>query len=208
MDYDLWEGALLSPKETFKKAKKNANYTDTLKNMISAFIITFVISSIFQLLGFLMAGKKISMESDTFLLPIYLFIGVLFLFVVWLIEFLFLSSLSFILSKAVGGKGNFVVQTYLTSLFRSPMTILVSLLFSFRYFDMPMDLRVMALFAFIAFVCNVYLLSIALKETHGYNARKSAAISLISQPAFIAILLVLFIMVLLMIFSPSSIKWT
>ena len=117
MDAALWIHALLHSNKTLQQEKKNASFLKAIKNILLAALIAAGIN-ILYLFAF-----QTSVNNG--LINGYLQITITLLNVIISpIPILLASIILFILAKLLGGKGDFTIQFYLTSLFYAPLLVL------------------------------------------------------------------------------------
>ncbi|MFH1473939.1 MAG: YIP1 family protein [Candidatus Aenigmatarchaeota archaeon] len=179
IDFRLWKDALLKPEKTFSKEKSKASLTKAMKNIFVAGIIAGVITTI-------RAFNLTELLSNIILSPIASILGLLLI-----------SGLYYIFAKLLGGKGAYTVQTYLISLYTAPLSIIGSLIALLVPATPTMGeitvgflapFIVFFLLALVLFLYTLYLLTLALKETHKYTVWR----------AILSWLLVILIMVLVL----------
>ncbi len=175
--FQKWYGALIKPKETFKKEKKNADYSEAVKHIGIAGLIFGIISFIFVNLG-LYGSVNLNIINAGLSITAILLYSLLIFFIN--------SGILYIFAKIFGGRGKYETQTYLFSLFKSPMLIIVNfLLATANIFGMSAigSWIVIGLTAY-----SLYLATLALKETHAYHMERAVATWL--APAAIYILII------------------
>ena len=118
-----WINVLIKPKETFEKEKANASFLKGFVNLVTAAIIFVFLS------GFLMLfpGPNFSWIFTTPILFRELTLFLTFL----LPSLLFFYLVFFILNKLVKGKATIKDQFYLSTLFISPLIIIITIINSF-----------------------------------------------------------------------------
>ncbi len=144
MESNIWLGALIHPAETFRAEKERASVGDALNNVAVAGLIVSVVFGLLFWSPFGLFGLAIGI----ILPPIFI-----------TLSFLFESLAFFITAKILGGKGDFSTQTYLMSLFTTPLVVLslVRLIPNGWILYLP-----------IALYC-LQPLTLALRESHGFS---------------------------------------
>lgn len=170
--FQKWYDALTKPKETFKKEKKNASLSEAAKNIGLAGLIAGIIQAIVTLALSTSLFSVVFAAASIVLMPI-----------VSIIAMLIGSGVLYLLAKVFGGKGNFNTQTYLFSLYQAPI-ILIATLVSF----IPVAGIIIG---FVIELYALYLLTLALKETHNYSTGKAIATWLVPMIILIVITLIL-----------------
>lgn len=196
--FNVWYNVLLHPRETFKKEKSNATFKNVLIHMgLGGVIVGVTVSSIALFMMYAMGG----FEIDLYILGILFLFGIIVgpLFVI--LNVLINSGILFIVAKLLKGKGSYVTQTYLISIFIVPLVIIDSsilLVFSFTgLWPPPLIMAIILnIIGLILLVYALYLLTLALKETHSYSTRKAFA----TWGIPVAISVVIFIMQMFVLF--------
>jgi hypothetical protein len=164
-ELDLWALTLFFPKEAFTYAKNRASYSKALNNYWALGLIILVFGIALLAYG-LIRGTPVSLLGAwEIMIATYSVATVISAYV--------LSAIIFVLSRILGGKGRFVVQTYLLSLFVF-FAIFATIVIGYSMFYGSYSFTPLLLI--IGY--NIYMTSLALKETHGYSTLKS----ILSQP--------------------------
>ncbi|MFH1257441.1 MAG: YIP1 family protein [Candidatus Micrarchaeota archaeon] len=154
---NLWKEALLNPKETFARQKRNSSIGKALKHLAIALIIAAILLFLFSMF-FLPIMPGISTFANPILLPfIALFFILLFEGAIWFI------------SRGLGGRANFGQQFYLSALFLAPLWII----------------GMVPLINLLAFLYAIYLFWVLICDVHGLDGTR-AGIAL-AVPVVIAI---------------------
>lgn len=147
MVFDLWFSALIHPTETFKLRKDKATSKEAIGNVALA---GFIYGILWTLLTQSFGG----------------FVMMVFFFIICFIFTLIISStVLFIISRLMGGAGGLVTQTYLISLYLSPVALIACVLILIP--------TVGVILGALIVMYSLYPLTIALKETHGYGNKRA-----------------------------------
>jgi hypothetical protein len=171
--FTLWFTALLHPRETFKREKANASIKNAimhifLSGLVSAALMTYVVLIFMK--AFWGGVSDLSGLSNLFLFVVLVAPMSLIL------SILTGSAILFFIAKAFKGKGSYIIQTYLISIFASPLFV-ISSLFSLAYWlvwsvqtspNPPGSFMVLlnTVFEILLGAYSLYLTVLALKETH------------------------------------------
>lgn len=148
--FKKWVDALVHPKETFRKERERASFSEAIINIGIAGFIGGLFHSIFLITK----GEEL-LSTLTFIIASV---------VIWINFLIIISGVLYIIAISLGGVGSFVIQTYLISLFYAPILIVSAIAV-----DIPFG---GVITTFIGFY-YLYLFTIALKETHQYNTKKA-----------------------------------
>lgn len=193
--FGKWMGALLKTKQTFQNERKNANLLEGFKYILFAAIVDSVflyahINAVWDdfetEIVSLVQETGLSIEINEAFASKLVLLNTPLILVTWLTLSLFLV----LSAKLVGGKGNFIIQSYLLSLFIAPLIIIngAANLVTLRYDTANFLINIL----FVLFA--LYLLVLALKETHEYStirAISTLVIALIISGALFAVLVIL-----------------
>jgi MFS family permease len=186
--FKTWIRVLIKPDETFRKEKSNAEPVKLIKIICAAGIIAAVMYAIIFTLFNIPAGFFGSSYGFSGKI-IYVLIMMFWLPVNTIICLAILSVILYVFAKIFRGSGNLTTQAYLTALFTAPLIIISTL------FTIP---SIGAVASAVIIPYSLYLLTLALRETHGTT--KAVLTWLI--PLTPVILIVLFLM--LSLFSPHT----
>ncbi|MFA6048532.1 MAG: Yip1 family protein [Candidatus Micrarchaeia archaeon] len=100
---ELWKSAVMSPKETFAKEKKNASITDGAKQLVVGGAIGGLVAGLFTMNPVAMVGMAV---MGAIVAPIAMLIG---------------TAVMWVIAKLLGGKGAYSTQYYVTALFAAPL---------------------------------------------------------------------------------------
>lgn len=162
--FDVWKDAFLSPVPTFRKMKKKADLVEGFKHVLVAGIIAGILGAIVAAvagaavaemgpLGGLFAGAAIA--GVLIGTPILAVLG-------WLIG----SLVWFVFARLLGGKGSYTAQTYLIALYTAPLIVITAVLNI-----IPL---VGAILGMLVSLYGLYLLTMAIREAHGFDTVKAA----------------------------------
>ena len=182
---DLWMNALKKPKETFSAEKKNADFTTGAIYILIAGVIAGIIGWLTTMMY--AAQIKAALGPMASLMPTTgggafvtnVIVGPIMSVISWII----FGGIILIFAKILGGKGSFVQQLYLMSLYMAPLAILTAILGLIPIIGGILGLLLM--------LYGLYLLTLATKEAHGFSIGKAVLSWLI--PVIILALLMLMI---------------
>lgn len=161
--FEKWRDALTKPKETFRKERKNASLKEAAKHIGLAGLIAGAISAAITLLT--LSSAAFSIIYALFLLILTPISSILSLIIG--------SSILYLLAKLFGGKGDYSTQTYLLSLYQAPMLLLTTMVAFIPLAGAVINIAIA--------VYSLYLLTLALKETHNYSTGRAVATWLLSM---------------------------
>lgn len=171
--FKLWKQVLLNPIQVFKKERKKASLNEGAKNIVISGLITGFIVGLAAFLG-------LSSFGSGQLVGVALFIGAWALTPIWmLIAWLIVSGVLYIVALLLGGKGSFGTQSHFIALYFAPMTLITTVLGLIPILGWVAN--------FILFFYSLYLLTMALKEAHGFDTAKAVFVWLI--PVIVVLLL-------------------
>ncbi len=165
--FEIWKAALLKPANTFKTQSRKANLKEGAMHVGLAGLIVGVIVGLAMLLlgttietaGFGAALGITGFIASVILTPIISIIG-------WLIG----SGIYYIVAMILGGKGSYSTQSYLIAIYSAPISIITSIVGL---------IPIIGLLNFVIFLYSLYLLTLALKETHRFTTIKAALVWII-----------------------------
>jgi hypothetical protein len=175
----LWALAFFFPEEAFRYAKTKASYSQAIRNYLVPGLVIIVIGVILLTYN-LTKGAPASLFIEGIIILIVSSVSMV-------ISSFILSAIIFVISLILGGKGRFVVQTYLLSLFVffNVFAIIVigfSMFFGGYFYNSGNFTAILLIIGYY-----IYMTSSALKETHGYSTLKS----ILSQPVIYYSILVI-----------------
>jgi len=172
LDFNLWKDALVKPAETFKKEEKKADFGKGIKHIGIAGIIAGVILGIAAMAGLTLTGSMFGLGSlgagagiGAFLL--LLVITPIYFVIAWLIG----SGIIYIFAMIFGGKGDYKTQSYLIAIYAAPLSIILMILML-----VPVAGPIIN---FLIVLYSLYLLTLALKQTHKVTTGKAVLIWII-----------------------------
>lgn len=160
--FEKWYNALTKPKETFKKEKENASFSEAVKHIGLAGLIAGLIEIFVLLLGF----TRISFLS-TFNAIILIIVLPPLLSILTIIFLLISSGIFYIPARIIGGKEKYKTQTYIFSLFLAPLIVIMVFVSEIPYIGNIANLALQ--------IYAIYLFVIALRETHDFSTKKAIA---------------------------------
>jgi hypothetical protein len=156
--FKTWKDALLKPKQTFKKEKKNANLGNAVKQVFIAGIIAGIVSAFAEI-----SNSVAILVSTPFVAVIGLLLG---------------SGIYYVFARLLGGKSKYREQTYLIALYTAPLSIYSSifstmtiLLASLGSLNFIIALPILIMFGLSIY--GLYLLTLVLKEAHGLSTGRA-----------------------------------
>jgi hypothetical protein len=164
LNFKIWMDVLEQPIQTFKKAKKNADLMQGLMYVAVAGVIIGILS-----------GIKIAVYGNamTSLLPslpgafgVVAFIAtVIATPIANVLSWLFVSAIMYVMARLLEGKGNFKTQSYLYAIYVAPIGIISAVLGLIPVIG--------GILSIIPAIYGLYLLTMSLKETHGYSTGRA-----------------------------------
>jgi hypothetical protein len=163
--------SLTKPIPTFKKEKKNANLVEGAMHVAVAGVITGFLSGLFALIfGSAIASTFFPMASGV--IGVAAFLAALILTpIVSVIAWLISSGIYYIVAMLLGGKGNYVTQSYLIAIYSAPLSV-ISVVLSLIPIVGPFIAIIPGLYA-------LYLLTMSLKEAHGFTTGRAVLVWLL-----------------------------
>lgn len=165
MNFNLWIESLTKPVSTFKKERKRANLSEGALHIAVAGIVTgFIMGLIKMVFGSAVVGQYFPMASG--LVGAAAFLATLILTpIVSVISWLIMSGILYIFALIFGGKGDYKTQSYLYAIYNAPLSIITTILILIPIIG--------PFLAFIIVIYGLYLLTMALKETHRYTTGRA-----------------------------------
>jgi len=164
----LWLNAIKDPKKTFAAQKRKADFKEGAINIVIGGLIAGIIAGIYT--GALVSGAVGGIVGG-------------------LIGWIIAGGIYFIFAKLLGGKGDFITQIYLMSLY-IPIISIIAAIFS------PVS-SVTILISLL----GLYFLTFALKEAHGYSTGK-AILTWFIPIIILLVIVVILVMVAVALFAP------
>ncbi|MBI4015701.1 MAG: YIP1 family protein [Candidatus Aenigmarchaeota archaeon] len=158
VDPILWLKVLIKPRETFRKAKNKGTVEGILFNIVPAVISGIILDLLSR---FVLDPTRVG-TSEIYIAN-YLLSGIATTIILWTL----ISYITYWTSKIFHGKGTIKMHLWLISLFTAPMFLLLNLVSFVPYIYYSNVSKA------IIVVYSLYLLFLALKETHGYSSIKS-----------------------------------
>jgi len=197
--FEKWINVLTKPKEVFAEEKAYASLGKAIKIIFVAGVIAGIFGIIANYILLSLMGTLLSLPSsythsfpygDFFgtplSLPEYLALSFVAGVIYAPIIFLIFSGINYLFAKLFKGEGNFTTQTYLIALFYAPCIVITSALGIIPFFG--------GLLALFVLIYELYLLTLALKETHQYSTGKAILTWLIPLIILMVIMFVIAIM--------------
>ncbi|MBI4896210.1 MAG: YIP1 family protein [Candidatus Aenigmarchaeota archaeon] len=156
IDFNLWKKVLTSPVDAFKKA---GTLSDGLMHIVVAGLISGFISGLAVMLGFSKAGLSTGLGIAGFVGAL---IGTPIMFV---IGTLIVSVILLVFAKLLSGKGDYGTQTYCLALYGAPLSIILTIAGLIPIIG--------ALLSALVALYSLYLLTIALRQTHQYTIARA-----------------------------------
>lgn len=174
--FNKWANILLKPKEAFKEEKGKAG-SDFVRSLINIEVSAAVIGFLYLLYLFTRGYPSSSFDLLFIIAP----------FILFPIQLFVISGIYFAVARILGGKGDFIVQTYMFSL-------LLSLIMS------SIILFLIPIIGFIVVISlvlySLYLVIIMLMEVHEFDSLKALMTLLIASIAPLTIIGIFIIAVL------------
>jgi len=189
--FELWAYALFKPAHTLKHEKKRATLVEGARNIIlgSAIsgLILGLIANYLAPEALATAVGPISSEFGMGLGAAFTLQLIILMPLLALISWLVVGFATYVFAKILGGKGDYVEQVYLMSMYMAPMFVLLAL-----FAAIPISLTVFYtlgdLLGDALTIYAFYPLTIALSVTHKFSFAKAVGSWLISY-VLIAVLL-------------------
>jgi len=173
--FEKWIKVLIKPKEVFAEEKANASLGRAIGIVFVAVIIAGIFLVIktyttFTFLGSTSLGTLIHNVlsygfSETLSLPEFLILLFVSNVIQNLIGFLIVSGIFYIFAKLLKGTGNFTTHIYLIALLSAPCIVIAGAISIIPFIGYSV--------AFLTYIYEVYLLTLALKETHQYSTGRA-----------------------------------
>lgn len=170
--FKKWQDALSKPGQTFRKERGKASLSEAVKHMGLAGLIAGAINA---------AAVLLTLSSTAFSAILSLLLVIL-MPIILIISLLIGSGIIYLLAKLFGGKGDYNTQTYLFSLYQAPILLLTTLVAFIPLVGWAINVAIAAY--------SLYLLTLALKETHKYSTSRAVATWLVPSLLLIAIVFV------------------
>lgn len=184
--YEIWKSVLTNPKKTFKAQAKKADYVEAVKHVGVAGIIQGILTGIFITLGLSAVGGLLGYGALGTSLGGLSIIGLaIFVPIMAAITLFIGSGIFYIIARILGGKGSYQTQTYLIAIYMAPLGI-IGVLAMIPFVGILVSLGVT--------IYMLYLLTLALKETHKFTTGRAVLTWLLP---------VIVIMVLFMLLAAS-----
>lgn len=181
--FEDWKAVLMQPKEVFAKRKKEADVMAAVKTYgILGAVVGGLMGVMFAVLGAAFSaipGMGALAAFGILAIPIGIVLGAVLVVIGSLIG----SGIYFVFAKLLGGTGDFATHYYLPSLFVIPVTILTLILNMIPVLG--------SILGFILGIYNLYLMTLAFKEAHGFSTLKAVLVWLLP-------VIVIFLVVILM----------
>lgn len=188
LNLKLWFEVLINPVETIIKERKNQNWRNSLLNyaisgLIGGLIIGIALLVIIFAYPFTLGTEAALLPSNPLTIILFSLILLPILWVAMLLISSFINTLIFwAFSKIFNGKGDYLTQYYLTSIYSAPLNIIASVLIL-----IPIAALSLILLLILA-LYSIYALFIVLKTTHEYS-NQNAVLS-IATPVIILLIIV------------------
>ena len=199
-----WINSIIKPAETFKAEKAKASlgkgmFNYAIINVIAGFLVGIAIAVFVSILP--STGPYAQILSMLKVLGIAAIIVMPILFAILaIIGSLIGQGIFYIFAKLLKGQGTFVQQYYLTSLYVPILGII-----SFIVMLIPF---IGTFISFIVALFTLYLLTIALRETHNYSTGRAVLTWLIAAIAIFIILLIIIVLAIMAFVIPMGIVGT
>ncbi|MFH1424058.1 MAG: YIP1 family protein [archaeon] len=181
MDFNIWLEALKNPKETFAAQKAHASFSEGAKHILIAGVILGLIMGIGgAVLGSLFLAPLLGAAAGAIMFVYGLIFGVIIAFLGWIIN----GVIYFIFAKILGGNGSLTTQLYLSALFMAPMMVLMGILMLIPFAG--------TILLFLLELYGLYLLTLSLKEAHGFSTGR-AVLSWLLPVIVIGIIMIAFV---------------
>jgi hypothetical protein len=164
LNFKIWMDVLEQPIQTFKKAKKNADLMQGLMYVAVAGVIIGILNGLkTAAFGNPLSNLFPSMPVAT---GIVAFItSVIATPIANVLSWLFVSAIMYVMARLLEGKGNFKTQSYLYAIYVAPIGIISAVLGLIPIIG--------GILSIIPAIYGLYLLTMSLKETHGYSTGRA-----------------------------------
>ncbi len=163
-----WIGSVTKPAETFAAEKPNATLgKGMLNNAIVGILVGLVVGAVIALVAAVLGAMLAAIPG----MEIITTLGILAIVVmpivgaVGMIVGSLISAVIYLIFAKIFGKGTFTQQYYLLSLPVVPMTVLSALVSLIPFIGIIISLLLM--------LYSLYLMTLGLKEAHGYSLAKA-----------------------------------
>ena len=181
--FKTWFNVLIKPKETFQKEKKNVSINKGVINYYIVFLFYFIL---WFIIGYLLDSeymlKPIEQNAMILLAVLVAPLAITILVSIW-------QGIIALVSAAFKGKGKIEEQYYLISLAFIPVIVIYSIKAMFLN---SIDFEIKKWIDLLLFVYLMYLMVLALEETHQYGKIKAIITVILS---LVIILLPFFIFI-------------
>lgn len=179
---EKWKAVLMTPKPVFAAEKKNADYTEGVKQLAVAMVLAGILSAILVAVfpakaPELPTGMNLpfpvqapTASSVLLGLPVQIILGVIMLFV--------FTGILWVMAKILGGTGPYKEMVYLMAL----LSAAIALPNALNYVPV-----VGGLISFAVTIYSLYLLTLSIKEVHAMSTGKAVLVWLL--PVFVLAIL-------------------
>ncbi len=188
LNLKLWLEVLIKPVETIIKERKNQNWRNALLNyaisgLIGGLIIGIALLATIFAYPLALGTEAVILLSNPLMTILFSLVILPILWTAMLLISSFINTLLFwAFSKIFNGKGDYLTQYYLTSIYSAPLNIIASVLILIPIAALSlMLLLILALY-------SIYSLFIVLKTTHEYS-NQNAVLSM-ATPVIILLIIV------------------
>ncbi|MBI5225796.1 YIP1 family protein [Candidatus Micrarchaeota archaeon] len=152
--FETWIAAITKPKETFAKEKSKASIMGGVKNFAIAGALYGIAYGLFSTLLLLLLGGGVAAAGIGIVAMI---MTVVMMTIGFPIGSLVIIGIIHVIAKLLGGKGNYATDYYLMS----------------TYSPVLFPLLVVPFLGFLLSIYQLYLVTMAIKESHGLGTGKA-----------------------------------
>lgn len=191
MDFNFWIEVFTKPKETFERENKNSNFGKGVNN----YAIALAFSGFIGALAILLFPSVFTQETSKLYGFDYGALNLVVFPIISVIAGLIYSGIGngilHIIALLLGGKGTFKQFYYLFSLYMTPIVVIESV-FSVIGRLVPALGAVLFFVILIMAVYSLYLLTLSLKEVHGFSTLRAVLVWLIPVILLLGLLFIVF----------------
>lgn len=171
IDFQKWINALTKPVDTFAKEKGKADWTEAVKHLAVAGVISGIIAGLAAWAGLtavgLLGGKLFGAAAGATIGAMAFVAAIIMTPITMIIGWIISSGILYIFALLFGAKGNFKTQSYLIALYLAPVMLITTVIGLVPIIGGIVNLLIA--------LWSLYLLTMALKTAHGYSAGRAVA---------------------------------
>lgn len=175
---EIWKSAIMQPAKTFSSERRNADFKEGAWHVGLAGVITGFIAGLVALLFGTAVGGAIGSTIGIAAFVMGIVLTPIISVIMWLIG----SGIIYIVAKLLGGKGDFKLQSYLFAIYMAPISIISTIIGV---------IPVVNMLGIVVTLYSLYLLTLAIKESHRFTTMKAVITWLIPAVLLMIVVLVL-----------------